>query len=197
MKEKTLRNKFLFHVKREWLAALLAIVVLFALGCASKTKVVKKTPEVTRRPAPTTPATQQQSSGYDESFDPASVREVPFTIPRKTEKKLVQSQTALPVPADTTAADTSWITVQGYQLQLLQTENGAQARETLRNAILDLSTDVEIVYDAPYYKLRAGKFLNRYDAERLQSLADEKGYANSWVVRTPIKVRAYELQEQH
>ena len=109
---------------------------------------------------------------------------------------MVQSQTALPLPVDTTASDTSWVTVQGYQLQLLQTENGAQARETLRTALLDLGTDVEIVYDAPYYKLRAGKFLNRYDAELLQSTADGKGYANSWVVRTPIKVRANELHEQ-
>ncbi len=175
---------------------LIATLAVIALGCASKTKVEKRPQEATRRPAPTTPAAQPQASGYDESFDPMSAKEAPFTIPRKTVKKMVQSQTALPVPADTAATDTSWVTAQGYQLQLLQTENGSQARETMRNAILDLNTDVEIVYDAPNYKLRAGKFLNRYDAERLQSLADEKGYANSWVVRTPVKVRAYELQEQ-
>ncbi len=176
------------------------LVALFALGCASKTKVEKKAPETTRRPTSTSSATSpapQKTSGYDESFDPATLQDLPFTIPRRTEKKMVQSQTAVPVPADTTASDTSWVNVQGYQLQLLQTENGAQARETLRNAILDLATEVTIVYDAPYYKLRAGKFLNRYDAELLQSVADGKGYANSWVVRTPIKVRAYELLEQH
>lgn len=175
------------------------LVALSAFGCASKTKVEKKSPETTRKPAPavTAPAAQQASAvKYDETFDPASVKDAAFAIPRKTEKKMVQSQTTLPAPADTAASDTSWVTVQGYQLQLLQTENGAQARETLRTAILDLGTDVEIVYDAPYYKLRAGKFLNRYDAELLQSLADSKGYANSWVVRTPIKVRAFELHEQ-
>jgi hypothetical protein len=175
------------------------LVALFAFGCASKTKVEKKLPETARKPGPTAtaPATQQTSAvKYDESFDPASVKDAAFAIPRKSEKKMVQSQTALPAPVDSAASDTSWVTVQGYQLQLLQTENGAQARETLRTAILDLNADVEIVYDAPYYKLRAGKFLNRYDAELLQSKADEKGYANSWVVRTPIKVRAFELPEQ-
>ncbi len=178
---------------------LLSTLAVLVFGCASKTKVEKKTPETTRRPTSTTtttPPPSQKSSGYDESFDPTSVKDVAFTIPRKTEKKMVQSQTAVPVSVDTTASDTSWVTVQGYQLQLLQTENGAQVRETLRTAILDLNTEVEIVYDAPYYKLRAGKFLNRYDAELLQSVADAKGYANSWVVRTPIKVRAFELQEQ-
>lgn len=170
-------------------------VALFAFGCASKTKVEKKSPETTRHSTSTTPS-PQKASAYDESFDPSSVKDAPFSIPRKTEKKMVQSQTAVPAPADTAASDTSWVTVQGYQLQLLQTENGAQARESLRTAILDLNTEVEIVYDAPYYKLRAGKFLNRYNAELLQSTADSKGYANSWVVRTPIKVRAFELREQ-
>ncbi len=190
-----MRNILLLFQERRALAPLIAVFMLFACGCASKTQVEKRTPEITRKPAPTTPA-KQQPNEYDESFDPTSVKEVAFTIPHKTEKKMVQSQTAVPIPADTAATDTSWVTVQGYQLQLLQTENGSLARETLRNAILDLNIDAEIVYDAPYYKLRAGRFLNRYDAERLQSLADEKGYANSWVVRTPVRVRAYELQDQ-
>lgn len=190
-----MRDLRFFYLMRRGLAPLITISTLFVFGCASKTQVEKRTPEVTRKPAPTTPA-RPQPSGYDESFDPMSVKDIAFSVPRKTEKKMVQSQTAIPVPADTAATDTSWVTVQGYQLQLLQTENGSQARETMRNAILDLNTDVEIVYDAPNYKLRAGRFLNRYDAERLQSLADEKGYVNSWVVRTPVRVRAYELQDQ-
>lgn len=174
---------------------LLLISALIFSACASQQKTGKRTPPETARR--TTPSTQTpaKNEGYDESFDPHSVKDAPFAIPRKTEAKLAQSQTALPNPSDTVVVDTSWVTVQGYQLQLLQTGDGSQAREMMRNAILDLDTDVEIVYDAPYFKLRAGRFLNRYDAERLQSLADEKGYANSWVVRTPIKVRAHELQE--
>lgn len=174
----------------------LLIAALIISACASQKTTTKKTPpEGARRPMQSTQA-PAKSERYDESFDANSVKDAPFVIPRKAETRLVQSQTALPNPGDTVVVDTSWVTVQGYQLQLLQTGDGSQAREVMRNAILDLDTDVEIVYDAPYFKLRAGRFLNRYDAERLQSLADEKGYANSWVVRTPIKVRAHELQEQ-
>jgi len=46
------------------------------------------------------------------------------------------------------------------------------------------------------HKLRAGRFVNRDDAEQLQNLATEKGYATCWVVRTQIKVRADELLNQ-
>ncbi len=171
-------------------------ILLFVLGCASGAKTSKRTekdPEVSppRRSAAIAPQTK-----YEESFDPATLKEITFTVPLKTASPMVQSQSGLPVPADTAARDTAWVRVPGYQLQLLQTENGPQAREAMRSAIFDLNIDAEIDYDAPYYKVRAGKFLNRADAERLQTLADGKGYTNSWVVRTNIKVRAYEFAEQ-
>jgi hypothetical protein len=88
------------------------------------------------------------------------------------------------------------VTTPGYLLQLLQTEDGQQAREAMKIALIDLDTDVQVVYDPPYYKVRAGRFVNRYDAEQLQKLADEKGYTYAWVVRTPVRVRAYELNNQ-
>jgi hypothetical protein len=171
------------------------LLALSVWGCASGGKTGKRTEkEAGARPAKR-PAVAAPAVDYDESFDPGDVKEIPFTVPHKSQAPMVQSQTGLPVQADTTARDTTWVTVPGYQLQLLQTENGAEARETLRFAILDLNTDAEIVYDAPYYKVRAGHFLNRAEAERLQALADGKGYTNSWVVRTSIKIRAYELSE--
>ncbi|MGH7496256.1 MAG: SPOR domain-containing protein [bacterium] len=171
------------------------LLALFVCGCASSTKTNKRNgkevePAPLKRPVASKPAVE-----YDEAFDPRSLKEITFTVPHKSQVPMVQSQTGLPITTDTTARDTTWVTAPGYQLQLLQTENGAQARETLRFAILDLNTDTEIVYDAPYYKVRAGRFLNRAEAERLQTLADEKGYTNSWVVRTSIRIRAYELAE--
>ena len=185
--------------KNLWLRPAIAGTLLAALvvsGCASGAKTGKRTgKEVEPAPAKR-PAAAAPSVNYDESFDPANLKEISFSVPRRNTAPMVQSQTGLPVAVDTTARDTSWVTSPGYQLQLLQTENGAQARETLRLAVFDLNTDVEIVYDAPFYKVRAGRFLNRSEAERLQTLADEKGYTNSWVVRTSIKVRAYELAEQ-
>jgi hypothetical protein len=104
-----------------------------------------------------------------------------------------KSDTLNVTPSSSAQADTSWQTVAGYQVQLLQTEDAKLARSTVREAILALNVDVETIYEAPYYKIRAGRFVNRYDAEQLQNLATEKGYANCWVVRTQVKVRANEL----
>jgi hypothetical protein len=43
-----------------------------------------------------------------------------------------------------------------------------------------------VVYDAPTYKVRAGNFLERYEADRFGKLLAEKGYRDAWVV--PEKV---------
>jgi len=176
-------------------AASILPILCLALSCASGAKTSKRPEKESAAPAKR-PTAAAPAVNYDESFDPATLKEIPFTVPHKTQTPLVQSQSGLLVPVDTMARDTTWVITPGYQVQLLQTENGTQARETLRLAILDMNTDVEIVYDTPYYKVRAGRFLNRTDAERAQTLADEKGYTNAWVVRTSIKVRAYELAEQ-
>lgn len=198
---------FLHSHRYHWLKCVGVLLVLPGLaGCsASRTAGKPERPATTRTvprpttsaPAPaTTPAADAAGMAYDESFDPSTLREPPFEIPRKLPREQVQSQSFVQVQTDTAAGDTSWVTVPGYQLQLLQTEDGQQAREAMKIAIFDLDTEVQVIYEPPYYKVRAGRFVNRYDAERLQKLADEKGYTYAWVVRTLVRVRAYELSNQ-
>ena len=43
-----------------------------------------------------------------------------------------------------------------------------------------------LVYDAPTYKIRAGNFLTRFDADRFVSQLSTRGYRDAWVV--PEKV---------
>lgn len=179
------------------------LCLFFMLGMLAACSSSKRIERV-ERPAPARTAPPQETVTpkpaevvYDESFDPATLREPAFDIPHKMPKDQVQSQAFVQVQTDTTARDTSWVTTPGYQLQLLQTEDGQQAREAMKIALFDLDTDVQVVYDPPYYKVRAGRFVNRYDAERLQKLADEKGYTYAWVVRTAVRVRAYELNNQN
>ncbi len=203
--------QFPHSLRHHWLKYLGVLLVLIGLaGCsASRTASKSERPATTRTPSrPTTPATRPAPAPantpaanpagvvYDESFDPSTLRPPPFDIPPKLPREQVQSQAFEQVETDTAAGDTSWVTVPGYQLQLLQTENGQQAREAMKIAILDLDTEVQVIYEPPYYKVRAGRFVNRYDAERLQKLADEKGYTYAWVVRTLVRVRGYELSNQ-
>jgi len=176
--------------------AVLTVVVIFSTGCLSSKPTsrtesprAETTPDEKPRPATTTYVAQ------NEDFDPLTLKAPEFRIARKQTalKKIDTLKITTSVP---TKIDTSWQTVPGYQVQLLQTEDAKLARATVKEAILALNVDVETFYEAPYYKLRAGRFVNRYDAEQLQNLATDKGYANCWVVRTQIKVRANELLNQ-
>jgi hypothetical protein len=141
---------------------------------------------------------EQGQNLLNEDFDPMTLKAPEFYIPRKQMIRTeIPARDTLEAKIVTPAvADTSWQTVFGYQVQLLQTEDAQLARETVKEAILALDTEVDIIYDEPYFKVRAGGFVSRYDAEQLQNLATEKGYANCWVVRTQVKVRASELRNQ-
>jgi hypothetical protein len=171
----------------------LATTLMFQLGCSSSKKSVPATKpksENTQREA----KESQSPAVMNEDFDPMTLKGPEFRIERKQVVREIDTLTI--APQSGAPVDTSWQTVPGYQVQLLQTGDAKLARATVREAILALNTDVEIIYEAPYYKVRAGRFTNRYDAEQLQNLASEKGYANCWVVRTPVKVRASDLLNQ-
>lgn len=203
--------QFLHSPRSFWFHCVgVSLLLLGLTGCGASRTAGKSERPTTSRTAPrsTTPANRPTTAPanppaadpagivYDESFDPSTLREPTFDIPPKLPREQVQSQSFVQVQTDTAAGDTSWVTVPGYQLQLLQTEDGQQARDAMKIATFDLDTEVQVIYEPPYYKVRAGRFVNRYDAERLQKLADEKGYTYAWVVRTPVRVRAYELSNQ-
>jgi len=170
--------------------------LFFFQSCSSSKPVSRTEPTKTERPKPETRATPAPTQVVqNEDFDPMTLKVPEFQIARKQPvvRKSDTLNVSTPFPAK---VDTSWQTVPGYQVQLLQTEDAKLARSTVREAILALNVEVETIYEAPYYKIRAGNFVNRYDAEQLQNLATEKGYANCWVVRTQVKVRADELLNQ-
>jgi hypothetical protein len=171
------------------------------MGCLSSKQTARTEPSRAENPADEKPQPETRPTpvktyvAQNEDFDPLLLKAPEFRIARKQTglKKVDTLKIAASFPAK---IDTSWQTVPGYQVQLLQTEDAKLARATVKEAILALNADVETLYEAPYYKLRAGRFVNRYDAEQLQNLATEKGYVNCWVVRTQIKVRANELLNQ-
>ncbi len=178
-----------------------ATMLLFQLGCSSakkSTQATKPKSENTQRET----KEAQSPAVLNEDFDPMTLKAPEFRIERKPRPSLEISsmkggvQKSDTVTTAVAPVDTSWQTVPGFQVQLLQTEDAKLGRAAVRDAILALNTDVEIIYEAPYYKVRAGRFTNRYDAEQLQNLASEKGYANCWVVRTQVKMRASDLLNQ-
>lgn len=163
------------------------LTIFLLAGCAGSQKATPP-PEPSEKPEPKV----ENTTILNEDFDPLSLKEPEFQIPPKPRPAQNEPQASIDAPA----ADTSLVQVIGYQVQILQTEDAALARAAVRDAALMLATAVDFVFDSPYFKVRAGNFVNRYDAEQLQELALSKGYASAWVVRTMVKARASELERQ-
>jgi len=80
--------------------------------------------------------------------------------------------------------------VAGYRVQICAVSDEARAKQVQRDAILKfINEEVYLIYDSPYYKVRVGNCLTRYEADKLQQLAVEKGFDDAWVVRTKIRQR--------
>ncbi len=77
--------------------------------------------------------------------------------------------------------------VAGFRVQLFSSTDidEAQAKKAEAEALFP-NDWIYLVYDPPTYKIRAGNFLARFEADRFLKQATEKGYQDAWVV--PAKV---------
>jgi len=74
-------------------------------------------------------------------------------------------------------------TIQGYRVQLLATTNIDEV--TTRKAMLEEAFPTEwfyIEFDPPVYKLRAGNFPTRFEADRFARTLATKGFPDAWSV---------------
>jgi hypothetical protein len=133
--------------------------------------------------------TENQQEGLIEDVDP-------MTLGDFTAEESVQSKQG-PQPADIDQllkgdegiSNDGPDEVQGYRVQLIATRDEEEARSVRRDALLSFDERVYLVYDNPYYKVRAGDCLSRYEADVLQEKAVQMGYAEAWVVRTTVSVK--------
>ncbi len=74
-------------------------------------------------------------------------------------------------------------TLQGFRVQLLSTTNYEEA-SSLRNALTVTYPQLWIynVYETPSYKIRAGDFVNRSEAQTLLEKLQREGYRTAWIV---------------
>ena len=116
---------------------------------------------------------------YEETFNPTEYNEplkdfFTDTNPAGLKDSTKSSSSDMPEPQELT---------QGYRVQIFATTNYDEAT-TMKSSVEDEFQEewFYLVYDAPTYKLRAGNFLERYEADRFAKLVGEKGYKNAWVV---------------
>ncbi|MFQ5708296.1 MAG: SPOR domain-containing protein [bacterium] len=153
-----------------------SVIVLMAWGCASTRKV--------KAPSRKNPKLFTNFEQMDERFDPTTLNDEDIII-EETQGRGSAVEDILASSSET-AADS---VVTGYRVQLIQTSDPEEAREVQKGAILRFDADVYRVFDAPFYKVRVGDFVNWYDAQKLQKVAIAKGYREAWVIRTKINLK--------
>lgn len=159
------------------LAVLLIIFLLSSCGV----KNVRKTNELTG---------DKKIGIINESFDPLILDDEDIKI---RENKKVVAKSDLGDSFITNIDENKNIEseeVNGYRVQICAVPDEELARETQREAILKFNENIYFVYDSPYYKVRIGDCTTRFEADRLQKLAEEKGFHEAWVVRTKVKMNA-------
>ncbi len=77
----------------------------------------------------------------------------------------------------------------GYHVQLIQTSDKLEAESCREEAIAKFDEDVYFLFEAPFYKVRVGDFMDIEQAEILQKLAVQKGFQNAWLVRGKVDLR--------
>lgn len=78
----------------------------------------------------------------------------------------------------------------GFRVQLYSTTDLDAAFARRDSLSRQLQTDtVEIVFDAPYYKLRTGNCTERKAAETLRQSIIAKGVPDAWIVPDYVTIR--------
>lgn len=120
-----------------------------------------------------------ESTFHPSDFDPMRERSVDRT-PRKVDTTSVLEE-------DTPTALPSMEMVQGFRVQVFSTTSIDAARaKRLEFEAAFPDEWFYLEYHAPTYKLRAGNFQTRFEAERFARLLTDQGHQEAWTV--PEKV---------
>ena len=81
----------------------------------------------------------------------------------------------------------------GFRVQVFSTTNLDEALTRRDSLMRQLQSDtIEIVFDAPYYKLRTGNFTERKAAEVLKQSFVRQGVSDAWIVPDYVTIRKRE-----
>jgi hypothetical protein len=149
---------------------LLGVAALLIAGCGSTRQTS------TER----TTATDDEVRTYESSFrpsdhDPKTPKAVePILSPAETSAAAVPLELVEPASLDM---------IQGYRVQVFSSTSIDEARA--RKAEVELLVPGEwfyLEYEPPSYKIRAGNFATRFEADRFARMLSDQGFADCWAV---------------
>lgn len=125
-----------------------------------------------------------------EDLNPENLPDQIFTVkenPQTVQTPSTESEQTPSSQTEQTVKETIKMTP-GYRVQIAALSNQEEAMAIQKEAMLKFADqEVYLTFEPPYYKIRVGDFLTRYDAEKLQKEAIKMGYKDAWIVRTKVK----------
>lgn len=150
-------------------AAIVALALSLLAGCSGTKEAEKPTPTV-----------DETLKKYEAEFRPSDYDPEPKTKSGRsglTEGDVPDSSAVVPETPSSTEL------VSGFRVQLLATTSIDEANAKKAEAEVTFPGEwVYVEYDPPTYKVRAGNFQSRIEADRFVKLASSKGYREAWIV---------------
>ena len=159
---------------------LLMCVALFIAGCSGTKESAKTTPH----------SSDDAIRSFEAGFQPSDHDPMKLRALDHGQRRTDSSAVVLGRDSQTASASEA---VQGFRVQVYSSTEIDAARS--KKAEFEAAFPDEwfyLNYQAPTYKLRAGNFLTRFEAERFARLLTDQGYREAWtvpesVLRTPGK----------
>lgn len=182
------------------------LIVVFLAGCAtSKVEAPKPADNTSVNESSTTKSYTETKLNEDfdpmvlrdDLIDPAKIKSETAAVPEENAGiKMNTENTATVFSEDVSqrradslrnAAEES---VPGWRVQICAIASETKAREILQQAedVFEKFENLKVyfTYDSPYYKVRLGDCITRYQADRLLQVAMENGFNDAWVVKTNV-----------
>jgi len=158
-----------------------SMLVLFISGCSTSRNLMTQGEHAKDE--------EKKPGIVNEFFDPLILNDEDLNVKKTISIESKSDQVEQNLSRPDTAYQQSEI-APGYRVQICAVSDEDRAKQIQRDAILKfIDQDVYLIYDTPYYKVRVGNCPTRYEADKLQQLAVEKGFDDAWVVRTNIALK--------
>jgi SPOR domain len=118
---------------------------------------------------------------YEKTFDPSAYNPAVESI--KVEEQNVHKAIEAANSVEVALPET----IPGFRIQVLFTpeiEEAAKIRDSLNASVPE--EWIYVVFDSPYYKVRLGNFIERYEAQALLRRLISLGFSEAWIVPDKI-----------
>lgn len=199
-------------MQRVFCCNILLFIFSLLIGCSSHPNVEIEAPKPGKRVGDDV---GKKYSGVfiNEDFDPLLLRDEVIDLQqlkvveaRPAQSAEFQSKSdfayspedaAVETAVDSLSLSPEKVIVPGWRIQICALRDAVKAREIFKMAedVFEKYNYLKVyfAYDSPYYKVRIGDCISRYNADRLLQFAIASGFADAWVVKTDVIKQAEEI----